>query len=92
MLIIATGSPVHIGVALEFIEPVGELKRGCPSVSLSVEAGAIFFLVRVNIGKIIGVPDVVQRQVSTIDGATRITDIPQNQDLDRVVDLHPGVP
>ena len=76
---------------MDFIEAVGELKRGCPCASLSVEAEAIFFLVRVNIGKIIDVSDMVQRQVSTIHGAPRIMDIPQNQDLDRVVDVHPGM-
>ena len=76
---------------MDIIEAVGELKRGCPCASLSVENGAIFFLVRVNIGKIIGVPDVVQRQVSTFHGAPRIMDIPKNQDLDRVVDVHPGI-
>ena len=72
MLIIATGLPVHIGVAMDLIEAVGELKRGCPYASLSVEAGAVFFLVRVNIGKLIVVSDVVQRQVSTFHGAPRI--------------------
>ena len=54
MLVIAAGLPVHNGVAMDIIEPVGELKRGCLCASISVEAGAIFFLVRVNIVKIIG--------------------------------------
>ena len=91
VLIIAAGLPGHNGVAMDFIEAVGELKRGCPCATLSAEAGAISFLVRVNIGKIIDVSDVVQRQVSTIHGATRIMDIPQNQDLDRVADMPPAM-